>query len=299
MSKHASPTIIGAFVVTALALVIIAIMMLGGGRFSRHTVRAITYFDGSVNGLRVGAPVKFRGIEIGTVKDIRINMPGAVRDPRNVHIPVILEIDKDRLISRGVSGFDIADGKQMRTLVDLGLRAELGIESILTGLRYVALDIKPDTPALLVNDRAVPYPEIPSLRSFEEEIPDKVIQVLTNLADADIAGVARSVKATAEDAHRLLNSPHVVRTLASLDEVTASLRRTADEVSRVARDLGPVAAEWKEAASSARKLVAPEGPLSSELDATLRDLRGAARSIRRASDQLSRDPGSILRGASQ
>ncbi|MDB4955772.1 MAG: Mammalian cell entry related domain protein [Myxococcales bacterium] len=299
MSKHASPAMIGAFVVTAFGLVIAALLVLGGGRFSRNTVRVITYFEGSVNGLRIGSSVKFRGIEIGSVKDIRINMSGAIRDPHNIRIPVVLEIDKDRLSSQGVSEFNLADDKQMQQLVELGLRAELGIESILTNLRFVAIDIKPDTPARLVNDPAVDYPEIPSLPSFEQQIPDKVIKVLTNLADADVAGVLSAVQDAANDAHTLLSSPHLARTLAGLDDVTETLRRTVADLSRAARDLGPVAAEWKQTATSARRLVAPEGPLSSELDATLRDLRGAARSIRRVSDQLSRDPGSIVRGGGQ
>lgn len=294
MSKRASPAIIGSFVVVAFALVLIAVMILSGGRLFRHTAHVIVYFDSSVAGLRVGAPVKFRGIEIGTVKDQRISMTGAIRDPQHVPIPVILEIDEDRLSAQGIAGIDLDDANEVRRLVGLGLRAELATESLVTGVRYVELDIKPGTPARLVGDRR--YPEIPSVHSVTETIPDRVDQVLRNLAKVDVAGLAQSMRATVDDADQLVRSPHLARAVASLDKITANLDRAVNQLSTAGQDLGPAIAEARQAVASARKT---SDRLSGQLDTTLRDVGGAARSLRRLADQLGRDPGALLRGGKQ
>jgi paraquat-inducible protein B len=293
MSKHASPAVIGTFVVTALALVVLTVLILSGGRLFRHTARVIVYFDSSVAGLRVGGPVKFRGIDVGTVKDLRINMTGAVRDPQHVRIPALLEIDEGRLSSQGVT-IDLDDQKQVQQLVGLGLRAELATESLVTGVRYVELDIKPNAPARLVHDRR--YPEIPSLPSLTETLPDKVDQILTKLADLDVAGLARSMRATVDDAGELVRSPHLARAVASLDKITANLDRTVNQFATAAQDLRPAIAEAKDTVRSARKT---SERLSSQLDTTLHDVGDAARSLRRLADQLGRDPGALLRGGKQ
>jgi paraquat-inducible protein B len=292
MSKRASPTVIGAFVVIAFALVVIVVLISSGGRLFRHTAHVIVYFDSSVAGLRVGAPVKFRGIEIGTVKDQRISMTGVVRDPQHVLIPVLLEIDEDRLSSQGVPGEDLGDRKEVQRLVGLGLRAQLATESLVTGVRYVELDIKPNAPARLAHDRR--YPEIPSVPSLTETLPDdKVDQILTKLADVDVAGLARSMRATVDDADELVRSPYLARAVARLDKITADLDRTVNQFSTAAQDLLPAIAEAKDTVRSARKT---SDRLSSQLDTTLRDVGDAARSLRRLADQLGRDPGSLLRG---
>jgi len=233
------------------------------------------------------------------VHALRINMTGAVRDPAHARIAVVLELDEDRLKSEGVTGFDLRDRAQVRALVDRGLRAELATESLVTGLKYVALDAKPDTPARLVDDRAVKYPEIPSIRGAMEEAPEKISKLLANLAEVDVASIARSLQDAAADARRLLGSPHLARAIEGLDELTKNLNGTVLELKRTVGKLDPVAAEMKQTATSARRLVAPDGTLWNQLGATLKELEAAARSLRRLADHLNRDPGSILRGGAQ
>jgi len=249
----------------------------------------IVYFDTSVGGLGPGSPVKFRGVRVGEVKDVRINMAGAVQDPKHVRIPVVFEIDVDRVTAKGVTSVDFHDPAQVRALVAVGLRAQLATESMVTGTRYVALDIQPDTPAALVNDPSVAYPEIPSMRSPMELAPDKVKQILDSLADVDFGELAQSVQATVDDAHRLLGSKHLARTLSSLDTVTSSLKRTVAELEASAREVAPMV-------KSAHQLVAADGRLSTQLDQTLGEVASAARATRRLVEQLTRDPGVIVRG---
>jgi len=294
MSKRASPANIGAFVVIALALLVTAILILGGGRLFRTTAAVIVYFDDSVGGLRVGAPVKFCGIEVGTVKNARINMAGVALDPQHVRIPVVLEIDEGQLRSQGGPAVDLRDPKQVQRLVDVGLRAELELESLVTGIRYVELNIRPGTPARLVHDRT--YPEIPPVRNPTQAIPDRVDQVLAKLADIDLAGIARSVQATVDHVDQLVSSPHLTRAVGNLDALTADLDRAAAPLGPAAQDLRPAIAEAKDTVALMHRAT---DQLSSRLDSTLQDLSGAARSVRRLADQLARDPGSILRGGKQ
>src|SRR5215471_17776495 len=97
MNKKMSPAMIGAFVLGAIALIVIAILVFGSGRLFRQTRDFVLYFDNSVNGLRVGAPVKFKGVEIGSVKDIRLLLEKGADVSK---IPVIIEIDLEKLTSR-------------------------------------------------------------------------------------------------------------------------------------------------------------------------------------------------------
>jgi paraquat-inducible protein B len=297
MSKHASPTVIGAFVVGALALLLAGILILGGGRYFHHTAHVIVYFDGSVDGLRIGAPVKFRGIEVGTVKDLRINMTGAIRDPLRVRIPALLEIDETRLTSQGLPRIDLNDRKKVDALVELGLRAQLQLESFVTGVRFVSLDIRPETPVVLTHDPK--YPEVPSLRGAEAEIADKASHMFSKLAEIDFNRLVASLQSTVDHADQLVSSPEVADAVAHLDDITKNLAVTTRNLSHDSRELEPALAALKNTLARADQLVAPTGQLSNQLDATLRDIQSAARSLRRLADQLGRDPGAILRGGKQ
>ena len=148
MNKKISPTLIGAFVIGAIALLVIAIIVFGSGRLFKQTREFVLYFETSVNGLRVGAPVKFKGVEIGSVKNIVLQLE---KDTQVARIPVIIEIDLEKLTARGAAGTIAEDREAFRkAITDLGLRGQLLMESLVTGLLYVGLDFFPGTPVNLV-----------------------------------------------------------------------------------------------------------------------------------------------------
>jgi paraquat-inducible protein B len=210
---------------------------------------------------------------------------------------VIIEIDEDRLKRRGVTDIDLGDPTQVAQLVAEGLRAELATESFVTGVLYVSLDVRPDTPARLVHDPH--YPEIPPARTARETIPANFDKLMMRLADVDFPGLADSLHATIEHVDRLVESPLISRTVERLDELTKHVDQLTMQLAGTAREMRPAVTGLKNAATAAGKALEPAGQLVNQVDSTLRELQLAARSVKRLSDQIARDPGAILRGGKQ
>src|SRR5271169_1629851 len=116
MGKRFSPTMVGAFVLGAMVLAVVTIVLLGSGRFFTGKSSYVLYFDRDVNGLRVGAPVKFRGVDIGTVDAILLSLSGldqpSTTATPNVKIPVVIDIDSKKIESKGAQD-DLSDPEVM------------------------------------------------------------------------------------------------------------------------------------------------------------------------------------------
>jgi phospholipid/cholesterol/gamma-HCH transport system substrate-binding protein len=140
MSKRASPTVIGVFVLVALALAVTGILALGGLRIFREEMTWVAFFDQDVSGLSVGSPVLFRGAQIGQVSAVKI-----ILDPQ-ARIAAYLEVDP----RRGPKSTPlIRTQKELQPAIDKGLRAQLRIVSFVTGQLSVSLDFMPHMPVIL------------------------------------------------------------------------------------------------------------------------------------------------------
>ena len=164
MGSKANPTVIGAFVVGAVVLIIAVILLFSGGQFFVKKNLYVMYFDGSVTGLSVGAPVRFRGVQLGEVIEVV-----ALHDPKdnNILIEVVVEITPGHITSVATrTGVAAAMSPQamINIMVKRGLRASLASQSMLTGLLYIALDFHPGTPVKLMglNKQYVEVPTVPS-----------------------------------------------------------------------------------------------------------------------------------------
>jgi paraquat-inducible protein B len=322
MNKKISPAMIGAFVIGAVALIVIAILVFGSGRLFRQTRDFVLYFDNSVNGLRIGAPVKVKGVEIGSVKDIRLQLEkgGEVNK-----IPVIIEIDLEKLTSRGATSV-VAENREAlnKAIVDRGLRAQLEMESLVTGLLYVALDFFPGSPINLVQrtNGDYKYPEVPTLPTTLEQAKDAVTRILNKLEEIDFKALIASLESTADGIKRTVNSPDLESTIRSLkqtmpkvDEAVVNIRNLAgtmdDKVKILADDLqqtsgdarlalkqaGDALKQTEETMKRAEAAVANietlsdlDSPVNYELVKGLRDVSSAARSLRSLTDYLERNP---------
>ena len=188
MIKKGNKTIIGAFVVGAVVLLIIAVVVFGSGAIFKRTDKYVLFFDGSVKGLSVGAPVIFRGVQIGNISDISL-----IYDPKtkDVLIPVIIDVELSRVKGApekvGYADFD--------TLIKQGLRAGLEIQNFITGQLMIGFNFYPDQPVKTYG-LIKKYPELPTLPIspdiFElmNELPIK--EISDNLEEI-VAGVNKLV----------------------------------------------------------------------------------------------------------
>ncbi len=245
MSKQANPTLIGAFVVGAIGLLALAIAIFGGAElFARKTV-LVSYFDGSVKGLRVGADVAFRGVRVGFVRNIELLTDIDTLAPK-IEITMELLPETMKLLREGqlVSG-GLVTARSVDQLVKAGFSAQLGSESFVTGQLLVELDFRPNQDLQLYSSNP-PYPEIPSvtseiqqaiqrLQDLAADIEQNVdlgalsTRLLSTLEGLDELANSKDLREAITGANRLVNAEITQQLSASLQGTIADLRVTITE----------------------------------------------------------------------
>ena len=238
MSKQASKTVIGGFVVGALILVIVGVLVFGSGRFFKKTTDFVVYFEGSVNGLYVGAPVVFRGVKIASVKSITLH---ANLKTMKAKIPVVVEIVPDKFeVSEGTRG---DTHKNLPRLIEKGLRAQLTMESFVTGNLMIELDFYPGKPVRLV-ENITEYPEIPTVPSAFDQITKKLktlpIEEIFNKLTSAIGGV-----------EKIVNSPKIEQIFRNIHLAVLDARKL---VQNADKQIEPLSGNTQGALRDARKL---------------------------------------------
>ena len=309
MGKRASSAVIGAFVLGAIALAVIGITIFGSGKLFRKTTTFVMYFPGSVDGLNVGAPVKFKGVEIGSVTQIRINL-GEYRT-QDARIPVFVEIDDARASQEGAKN----SAGYVHTLIhDRGLRAQLQPQSLLTGLLFVQLDFFPNTPIVTVLPADSPYREMPTVPTTLAEVQQTITRILAKLDKADVEGTLATAGEALEGIRNVVTSPELRQFGAALPGALANVDRAVTSFRQLTTNLdgetGPLVAglrqaatqadetlrEWKGTATLLNGPLEPDSALRNQLTTALDELTGAARSVRLLADFLERNPSAVLRG---
>lgn len=321
MGKRVNPTMIGAFVVGALALAIVTVVMLGSGRFFQRTQDYVLFFKGSVNGLQEGAAVKFRGVQIGVVKQIRLSLdipeiPVSQEIPTEIEIPVVIELNQTMLAKNGVRNLDLADPAGIRAAVKNGLRGQLGMESFVTGVLYVDLDMEPGSPASFVLPPNTGWVEIPTTPTSLELAQSVATEVLDKLRKIDFDKFLRNFNQSVEAITRVVTSPKLQEAINNLAGASAELGKTANSFRELADNLnsrtGPLTKNLDETTETANATLIkaqaalttmqqtfdPASPLSYQLNQTLVQISDAARSMRELADFLQRNPSSVIRGRS-
>jgi paraquat-inducible protein B len=306
------PIVVGGFVLGGLVLGIVAILLFGGTRLFATRFHVVV-FNNSVSGLDVGSPVTFRGVSIGKVEGMKVQVNAL--DHTGV-IPVYLALDPDRI--SWTNGTLRSGRMDLQDAVNAGLRAQLNSQSLVTGLLSVNLDFHPGAPAIPTHASEGVF-EIPTIASDMQDLEDELRGVnLRELADnmrqtlasmrrvldemqGKIGPLADSLQTTLETTTASMHAVQIdaTRTLDHIDQLAVESRR---QIATNGNDLDQVLRSAERTATQAEKLVASlndmtsaRSPLRGDLQSSLRDLAASASSLRTFTHNLERNPmGTLL-----
>ena len=328
----ATPAVVGGFVLGGLTLAVAAILFFGGMTLFTPTWRAVIFFPSSVAGLAIGSPVTFRGVQVGSVRKIALQLN--VED-RSSTIPTYIELDSERISWHDVprAGSEPAGEPGIPQLVRAGLRATLSTPNLVTGQLGIDLDFRPYT-RIPPPGPDLGVPEIPSVPSAFQNLKDVVtnlplrelvddmrtalahIQSVADNVNGQVMPLADSVRQTSESARQVadaarqtilasteavkLLSTDANRALSNIDLLAIDSRK---QVQLNGLELQRVLTSAEHAAKSAETLMvtlntmaAPRSELRGNLEAALRDLADSASSLRSFSRELERNPVGALKG---
>jgi paraquat-inducible protein B len=238
-------------------------------------------FKESLRGLSVGAPVDFRGVVIGEVTDIEVNLNPVNHD---LTMPVSVRLYPERLLARNRRATDeqrrVEPHALFNRLVARGLRAQLRNGNLLTGQRYVALDFFPGkTPAKLAWD--TDPVELPTIPGSLEGLQTTLTEIAGKLGKVPFDAIGNDLR----------------QALQTLDR---TLKRTEQLVTRVDTEIAPEAraaiSDARKTLGAAERTLAADAPLQQDMRETLREVTRAAESLRTLLDYLERHPESLIRG---
>jgi paraquat-inducible protein B len=313
MSRKANPTLIGTFVLGGVLLAVVAVVVFGSGRLFRDTRTYISFFDGSVAGLQVGAPVKFRGVDVGQVTEVLLDLPGVERVTGDARIAVVYELDRESLESRGAA-VRLSDPLDIEVLLGIGVRAHLATESLVTGRKYVALDLDPEAAVEREPVEGAPYPEIPTVDTGLDRIQEELYGIIADLGAVPLDSLVSVATLALSEVRALAGSPElalaVQRLPTAIDDLTSTAAELRTLMASVDASLTPMRdgflATTDRAAAAMQQfettLQAVSGTMEAESPAMIRfeqamvELGAASRALRDLASYLERNPSALVRG---
>ena len=321
--KQPSAAAIGAFVIGAIALLVLSILMFSKQRFFESAEQKVAYFEGSINGLAVGAPVKLKGVKIGSVTRIVLQFQV---DELVFRSAVFFELPSRELMQM-VAGQDVdkqdADPIIKRLIDERGLRAQLMPQSLVTGQLYLGLDFFPNTPVKLYGELDG-VPELPTIRSNTEKILESITKGISDLDQLPLTEIASQALKTLKTIEKAVNPEELSSTMQSFQTTLGQVDKT---IQKLDRQLGPISKNLAGTLTDTRTLVGrmdtvgksadvtlielqqtlklaqgaltqldQDSRLTVQLSDTLREVSAAAKSLRYLSDELRQQPQSLIFG---
>lgn len=332
MSRPVKPAHVGLFVLAGAFLAVATVIYVGSMRIFAKEQTFLLYFGESVNGLNVGSPVKFKGVRVGSVADIRI---AYVQDPevQGAFVPVFVKIDEGRVRNdfQESSQLNLFDPGEFERQVRRGLRGRLQPESIITGQLFVELDYfaEPEEDYRTFQARSE-YKEIPTVPSIMAELGSSTADVLATIGTIDFRDISEQLSLLLRQLNQKVDQLDPERWNASLVSIGDSLDRVLadveiqptierlnsvlDEFHHLSQQLNasidPAVADYQtliaqltstldrgnQVMLNLEQLTAPEAALQRELHQTLIEIHRAARSAREFINYLERNPRALISG---
>ena len=328
MKTKISPSLVGFFVLGDLALGLIALLSFGGVNFFSKPQRFIVYFNESIHGLDLGSPVKLRGVRVGRVVDLNIRYDAA----HNVNeVAVVCELSRNMITDSSGAVIDVSDKAVLTEMVDHGLRAQLGVLGLATGMLFVELNFYDPVEYPLdsrpVDPRGTYIPAVPSAIS---EYQASLSEILSDLRKVDFAGISKETKALLVDVRRqvnkietreliiewtkaaqsvqsLANSPELKATIVGFgkasNDLSAVLAKLEARIEPTGQKLDETLAQTKAAVESfnatalaLRRFINDNQQLGNEAGQSLQRIGEAADAIQRLADFIERNPAALVTG---
>jgi paraquat-inducible protein B len=297
------------------------LLLFSSSKIFSKTLDVIVYFNDSLNGLREGAPLKFRGVTIGSVKRVMVRFNQA---PDDHAMPVICEIDEKLVRERlGESTAEFFTSGAMNKRIQAGFRASLQTESLVTGLLYIDTRFDSKVPPPVFHQVEKIYPEIPSeptqirqlfenlasldIKSVQTNLNGLILRVDHTIGELNTAEINRGITNLLCSVNALVTSPHLTNALAgirpTLDQyrelgakVTSKIDPLSDSITNTLGEANRALGQLQGAGENLSLMLAPDSRIRNDLDLALENLAGAAHSISALADFLREHPNALVAG---
>ncbi len=329
MKTKVSPAVVGAFVIGAFALGMLALLAFGGFSFWEKPQRFVVYFNESIHGLDQGSAVKLRGVRVGRVVNLKVRYDAT---QNRSFVAVVCELNRDVVTDPTGALLDVGTRAALEQLVQRGLRAQLGVAGLATGLLFVELDFKNpnEFPADAPRDGSESYVVVPQVPSLISEYQKSLGEILGNVKDLDLAGLAKDISTLAQTAKKqvegvdikglteqwkrtgaqfeaLATNPDFKKTFDNLNAAVTDLRATIAKLDAQIEPAGKgltatldearkTVQAFNETAVAAKSFITGHAELGSELGETLGQLNVAADAVKRLAEFLERNPNALITG---
>ena len=320
MSQKPNPTSIGLFIVVGAALGVTGLLLFSSSKLFAQTRDCIVYFNESLNGLKEGAPVKYRGVTIGSVKRVMVHFNQATND---YAMPVVIELQEKLLRERLGGDYEVFTDRALEQRIKQGLRASLQTESLVTGVLYIEVRPNPNAPPPTYHQLEKRYPEIPTE-------PTQIQELFNNLASLDIKGIGTNLNAllvkldfvlgrldmvainagitnALGSIDRLVSAPEITNSLVAArtaldqyrllgEKLNGRVDPLAESITNSLAEANRTLVQLRGAADNLRNMLRPDSPLRSDLDQLLQQLAGTAESISSLVEFLKQHPNALITG---
>jgi len=315
--------LVGAFVVGGIGLAVGAFVLFGNFHPFTRMEKAVLIFHGASSGLSVGAPVTFRGVQVGAVDKVVIEYNPETKD---AYIPVYVTMRPDNITLTSNAAHHLPT---IKDLVSQGLRGEMNLKSFVTGSSEIDLDFAPETPAVLhpaiatVTEIPTKQSSIQAMSQTLQNLPLKelrdnanaslaAVRELSDRLDRDLPALIESVRSTSDHSRDMVDASRdlITHLQPELEQTLKSLNRLADtgseqlsargkELHTLLENSNATIQKANQSLGNIQSMTSPRSADRANLDASLRDLASAASALRGFANDVERNPQLLLTGRHQ